>query len=75
MTGRIPYVARNGCPSGKFAFASRRAARARLKKLRAEGVGVHDAYRCPECEAWHLTHYPKDKTRAYSRFLRRKTDR
>lgn len=72
MTGRVPYVARNGCPSGKFAFPSRRAARARLKKLRAEGVGVgvKDCYLCDQCGEWHLTHYDKDQTREFTRIRR-----
>ena len=72
MTGRPVRPARNGCSSGKYAHPSRKQARQHLRSLQKKGIGVHDAYRCPECGAWHLTHYPKARSRAYTRFLRRK---
>ena len=67
MTGQPARPGRNGCTSGKFAFASRREARRYLRRFQQTGAQVQDAYKCPECGAWHLTHYPKKRTRAFTR--------
>ena len=75
MTGHPLLPSKNGCSSGKYAHPSRKQARQHLRSLKRRGIGVHDVYRCPECGAWHLTHYPKHQSRAYSRFLRRMADR
>ena len=75
MTGHPLLPSKNGGSSGKYAHPSRKQARQHLRSLKRRGIGVHDVYRCPECGAWHLTHYPKHQSRAYSRFLRRMADR
>lgn len=72
MTGRPPQPQKNACSSGKYAHPSRKQARQHLRSLQKKGIGVHDAYLCPDCGEWHLTHYSKQQTRAYNISRRKK---
>lgn len=54
MAGRL-----GNCSSGKVAYASKQAAKNRIKHHYTGGY--ERAYRCPECGNWHLTtHRPAD---------------
>lgn len=67
MTGRDgdrPLVQQfaTGCPTGKRAFPTRRAAKATAASVRS-GNGEHlRPYRCtePSCALWHVGHLPLD---------------
>lgn len=48
MAGRL-----GNCSSGKVAYASKRAAKERIKQHYTGGF--ERAYRCAECGNWHLT--------------------
>ncbi|MFD0358280.1 hypothetical protein ACFVHW_31805 [Streptomyces sp. NPDC127110] len=47
------------CPTGKFAYRTRGAARRNLRNLRARGRSEVAPYPCPHCLAWHLTSHPR----------------
>jgi hypothetical protein len=51
----IPPPARGSCPTGKVQFASRKQAR-RGAKYRSISLS---AYRCEDCDWWHLGHLPQ----------------
>jgi hypothetical protein len=47
--------ARGDCPSGKVQFATRKQAK---KGARFRSLSGLAAYKCGECEFWHLGHVP-----------------
>lgn len=51
----VPPPARGDCPTGKVQFASRKQAR-RGARFRAISLS---AYRCGDCDWWHLGHVPQ----------------
>lgn len=45
----------SGCSSGKVSYATRGEAMATVRKASVRrGMRAVDAYRCPDCGAWHL---------------------
>lgn len=52
------------CPeSGKRQFTSRRTAAATAKQIRGRHMS---AYRCDECEFWHLGHLPANVVHGFA---------
>ena len=51
----VPPPSRGACPTGKVEFATRKQAKSWRRKMDGDPVG---AYRCGECEWWHLGHKP-----------------
>lgn len=49
------------CPTGKLRYPSQASAYRAVARMAARNRGPRaDAYRCPECDAWHMTSLPRD---------------